>query len=226
MKPGSISFYAECYAANERTVKRWKATGREKDDVTPLGNPEAMLAWWSRNMHQRVPDGITAAVIRFRRENKSTSPLPAPIMELPSQVPAMLADDKLAERRLILDRPIDPEEIGTEQTLQRLLEMEVRLSRLATDPGQAKPWQDTVARIGPMAEKLRRENEISRKLIPRAEAESAIQSYHVPLKNEIYLLPGTLFQLFGLPFTPEMDERARGECDRLLHRLNETVLIP
>ena len=223
-KPKRIADHAREYDVSERTVKRWNATGHaaEPPDMPPLDFPELMLAWWARHMAQAVPRGISAAVVRWRISHQST---PATVMELPvTLAPAILPADKAAERQAVMDRPISDDEIGTAHTLKRLLETEVRLSRLATDPGQAKPWLDTVARIGPMVEKLRKEDELQRKLIPRVEAETAIQSFHVPIKNEVYLLASTMCQVIGLPLTPDIEEKWRAECDRLFHRLKETIL--
>jgi len=221
-KPGSIAYYAREYAADERTVKRWNRKGRDNSDITPLADPESMLGWWSRNMSQRVPDGISAAVVRWRVAHKSN---PAAVSRELPLVPAeiQIPSDKLAERRALLDQPIEENAIGPEQTLQRLLELEPRLHRFATDPGQAKDYLATVARIGPAAKILREENERLRKLIPKAEAEAAIQSLHVPIKNETYLLGPTMCAVLGVPLTPAIEEAWRAECDRLFHRLKETV---
>ena len=165
-KPGSIAFYAALYDASERTVKRWNRTGVDAGDATPLADPEKMRAWWSRNMTQREPDGISAAVIRWRRENgtpaQASAPAAVPADELPLQ-----PVEKNAARKAMMDVPVDDDEIGPEQTLRRLLELEPKLHRLATEPGQAKDYLSTVARIGPAAERLRVENERQRKLISK-----------------------------------------------------------
>jgi hypothetical protein len=225
-KPGSIAFYAEIYAANLRTVKRWKALGRTTEDATPLDNAEAMLAWWARNMQLRVPDGINAAVIRQRKEKKANpAPVERPVtMELPRQDLPIVEDlDKFAARKALMDIPVDEKDIGPEHTLRRLLELEPRLHRLADQPGQAKDYSAIVARIGPAAKALREENERMRKLIPKAEAETMIHEYHAPLEREIRQLARSMCEILGLPPTPHLMEAWHKQCDRLFARFQQEV---
>lgn len=222
LKPGSTAFYAHEYAADERTVKRWKADGRKKEDPTPLDHPELMLAWWQRNKKQRAPDGITAAVIRWRRANPSAAAAPAPAAEIPA--PALVLDvDKAAARRAIMDEPVDEDAIGPEHTLRRLLELEPKLHRIATDPGQAKEYSAIVARIGPAAKALREENERMRKLIPRTEAETMIHEFHAPVERETRQLYGAMCEILGMPATPFSRDAWNKECDRLFARFQEEV---
>ena len=217
-KPGSIAFYAREYAADERTVKRWNRKGKDAGDITPLAEPEAMLGWWSRNMSQRVPDGITGAVVRWRVAHRAA---PVELALVPAEIP--LPSDKAAERKALLDLPIDENAIGPEQTLQRLLELEPRLHRFATDPGQAKDYLATVARIGPAQKALIDQQERLRNLIPRAAAETMIHEFHAPVERETRLLARTLCEILGIPATPHVMDAWNKECDRLFARFQEEV---
>lgn len=219
-KPGSIAFYAQMYGKDERTVKRWKAEGVEKGDPTPLENPELMRAWWARCKAQRIPPGIDAAVTRWRIDHSA----PAPVLELPVQVAAPpMAAEKAAARKAIMDEPVDEDAIGPEHTLRRLLELEPKLHRIATDPGQAKEYSAIVARIGPAAKALREENERLRKLIPRTEAETMIHEFHAPVERETRQLYGAMCEILGLPATPHSRDAWNKECDKLFARFQEEV---
>lgn len=232
-KVGSNAWYAGIYGANERTVKRWKARGVETGDATPLGDAEGMRSWWERNMTQRIPDGINAAAVRARAaavvpvaaeaEVAMNRNLPAAPVAGPGEEPVVKGDRERAERAKKVDAPVSEDELGLDRTLLRLLEMEVRLGRLATEPGGAKSWLDTISRIGPAATRLREENERQRKLIPRAAAEDAIRAFHVPIKNEIYQLAGAMCQVLGMPNTAGVEEKWRAEVDRLFARFHEEV---
>ena len=218
-----LDHYAAVYAANLRTVKRWRAHGRKLQDPAPLENPEAMLAWWTRCMKQSAPAGISAAVIAWRKEGKGTPVVVVPKPDELLLVAAVAEPEKTVERAEVLDRPVTEDEIGLEQTLRRLAENEVRLSRMALDPGQAKPWLDTIARMSSAAKSLREESERKGKLIPKAKAEAAIQEFHGPIKSEFYLMDATMSQILGLPLSEAMQEAWRGECDRLFARFKEEV---
>lgn len=216
--------YARQYGADERTVKRWKARGVEKGDPVPLEDPERMMGWWTRNMKQRVPPGITEAVIRWRKEGHSTAGVLESVPdELPLETAARKPPVDLDERRSKVDQPVSEEEMGLAQAYRRLQEMEVRLSRIATDPGQAKAWHDTVARMTTTAQKLREEMEKNRVLLPRGMAETVIHEFHVPIEREVRLLVRTMGEVLGLPVTPEVEARWNAECDRIFVRLGEEV---
>ena len=133
------------------------------------------------------------------------------------------APAKDPERQAAVDAPVDAEEIGLEQTLKRLGEMEVRLSRVATDPGQTKAWLDTISRMSSAAEKLRRESERMGKRIPRDKAETMIHEFHQPVEREIRLLYRSMCEITGIPATPETEGIWCRECDRLFSRFKEEV---
>lgn len=218
-----LAEYAGLYSVNLRTIKRWKADGLSKSDETPLADPEAMLAWWQRNMKLRVPPGISAAVIEWRKSGKSITPADAaphqeslPLVAAPKPV-------KDTDRQATLDQPVGDDEIGLEQTLRRLAMAEVRLSRVATDPGQTKAWLDTVSRMSSAAEKLRQEEERQGKLIPRDRAEMMIHEFHRPVEREIRLMLRSMCELLGLPISPEREDLWNRECDRLFARFKEEV---
>jgi hypothetical protein len=164
-----------------------------------------------------VPAGITEAVVVWRRAGKSTPP-PAEELALGKSVPV-----EETARRTEIDRPVTEDEIGLEHTLRRLAETEVRLSRVATDPGQTKAWLDTVARMSSAAERLRQEHERMGKLIPRDKAETMIHEFHQPVEREIRLLYRVMCEDCGMPATPETEDRWNKECDRLFARFGQEV---
>jgi hypothetical protein len=47
-------------AGSERTLKRWVATGRQKQpvDLPPFDQPKDLAAWWRRNMRNKAPDWV------------------------------------------------------------------------------------------------------------------------------------------------------------------------
>ncbi len=59
--------HAERYGVGLRTVKRWVAVGREKDDVCPLDDPEGLYAWLNRHVKRSVPEGVLQELIAWRR---------------------------------------------------------------------------------------------------------------------------------------------------------------
>ena len=205
-----LAEYGQKFGVDVRTVKRWKALGAERNDPAPLEDAERMLSWWQRNMKQRVPDGISAAVISARREQ-------------PAELARVVEEPALKKNRAAVDAPVDASELGLDQTLQRLAETEVRLSRIATDPGQTKAWLDTVARMTSAAEKVRQEMERHGKLIPRERAEVLVHDFHLPIEREIRLLCRAMAEALGLPQTPALEERWNRECDRVFARLGEEV---
>lgn len=216
--------YARQYGADERTVKRWRARGVENSDPLPLEDPEKMMGWWQRNMKQRVPPGITEAVIQWRKAGHSSAGvLEAVADELPLEPVGSKPVAAPDERQKKVDQPVSEEEMGLERTYRRLQEMEVRLSRIATDPGQAKAWHDTVARMTTTAQKLREEMERGRILIPRERAEVLIHEFHVPVEREVRLLVRTMGEALGLPVTPAMEQTWNAECDRIFARFGEEV---
>ena len=175
------------------------------------------MAWWQRSMKLRVPPGITEAVVKSRQAAGKTVEVAE---ELPLGKPVPVEE---TARRTEIDRPVTEEEIGLEHTLRRLAETEVRLSRVATDPGQTKAWLDTVARMSSAAERLRLEHERMGKLIPKDKAETMIHEFHQPVEREIRLLYRVMCEMAGIPATPETEDRWNKECDRLFSRFKEEV---
>jgi len=192
--------YVAIYSTALRTVKRWVATGKEKGDRPPLDDPEGMMAWWSRVSPQKAPDGIMQAVIGVRTVKPAVAV--EPVIE-----------------------PIDEnqEEVGFEWTLKRLEEAERVLSKKVHEPGQAKPWLDTVARLSATSRALREEMERQGKLVPKEVAAAAIQEFHGPIERGIRGMYRTFCESTGLPMVPETEERWLKEVDRLFLRFKEEV---
>lgn len=219
-----LADYAAMYGADPRTVKRWRATGRANGDEPPFEDPEAMMAWAQRNIKIRIPPGIQAAVVKWRKEGKS----PVAAVSVPEQKEIPLADaGKLAprddERAAVLSVPVSEEEMGLPQTLRRLNELEVKLARVATDPGQTKAWLDTVQRMGAVVKSLREEGEKQGKLIPRDRAEVMIHEFHVPVEREIRIMVREMGEILGIPVTPMVEQAWNKLCDRMFTRFGEEV---
>jgi hypothetical protein len=100
-----------------------------------------------------------------------------------------------------------------------------RLSIKSHEPGQAKAYLDTVARMGTLSEKLREEAERMKRLLPRDAVETAIHEFHGPIEREVRLLYRTMCELMGLPPTPEKENVWNKELDRLFVRLQGEVLV-
>jgi len=215
-----LADFARMYGADLRTVKRWRAKGREAKDEILFEDPEKVLGWWQRNMKLRVPPGILEAVRKWRVAGKSTG---GPVMDEQAELPVAPAVDLDAVRKASVDRPVEEEEKGLSQMIGRLQEMEVRFSRVATDPGQSKAWLDTIARFTSAVEKLRVEEEKQGKLIPKAKAETMIHEFHQPVEREVRLMLRAMAVVLGLPVTPVMEEAWNKECDRLFARFQEEV---
>lgn len=205
------------YSKSARTLKRYDQTGREIGDPCPLESPEKMPAWWQKHMKQQVPRVIAQAAASAKpaapapdsAPTPDPSPTDSPEPDLPDEIPPLEISD---------------DEIGLEKTLERLSRMEVLLSRNAHKPGENKPWLDTIARMGTVAEKLRIEYERQRKLIPREDAEKIIHEFHGPIERETRQLARTMCEITGIPITPHVTEAWNKECDRLFARFQEEVL--
>jgi hypothetical protein len=150
----SYAVYAERYGASPRTIKRWVKIGRDRDDPLPLDQPGEMRAWWSRCMSLRCPPGIVQAAVDVAREPKEVEPRPAPVVNLTNQ------------------------QTGLGGALERLEQVEVELAKRATDPGQAKPWLDTISRMTSVSTKVREELQAQGKLVPKQEVAAELKTFH------------------------------------------------
>jgi len=195
--------YVAIYSTALRTVKRWVATGKEKGDPAPLDDPEGMMAWWSRVSPQKAPDGIMQAVIEVRKGKPAAAVVEAePVNE-----------------------PVDEnqDELGLEWTLKRLEEAERILSKKVHQPGQAKPWLDTVSRMAATSKALREEMEKQGKLVPKDAAAAVIQEVNGPIERGMRGMYRTFCEVTGIPMVPETEERWLKEMDRLFLRFKEEV---
>lgn len=159
------SYYANKYGASERTIKRWVWIGRESDDPIPLDEPLNMRAWWARRMRLRCPPGIMQAEVSAKKEG-------------PGADVAEPVERKAAETKPVVPMDLGTDEVGLGGALKRLEKVEVLLAAKATDPGQAKPWLDTISRMTSVATKLRQELEAQGKLVPKVEVAAEIKSFH------------------------------------------------
>lgn len=214
--------YAERYGVALRTIKRWVAHGVARHDLCPLDDVEGMLPWWSRTMVQVAPSGLQAAVIEHRKLGGSPAPQQlapaASMLELPvttQQAPAPPEAPGKIE--------IDEESLGLEHLLRRLQETEQRLSHKATEPGQAKPWLDTAARIGPVQKLIREEMEKMGKLIPREAAAAAIMEFHGPIERGIRGMYRTFCETTGIPHSIENESAWNAALDQLFKRFGEDL---
>ena len=158
----SYQWYAARYGSARRTVMRWVKTGKEMQPdpiLCPLDEPTKMRGWWAACMTQRCPPGIIAA-----------------------EIAALNAGEEVEDLKEELE-PDDGLDLGDEVpglagTMGRLEKMELHLARKADQPGQAKPWLDTISRMTSTAANLRKELQAQGKLVLRAEAAMEIQSFH------------------------------------------------
>lgn len=193
--------FADWYGSSPRSLKRWAAIGRENGEACPLECPGEMVGWWKRNMKHRIPkDLLKAAGVS----------VPVDGLEIPVNP-------------VLPDKTVGTDEVGLEKTFERLAIMEVRLSRKADQPGQAKPWLDTISRMSTVAEKLRVEATRVGKLLPRAQVEEAIHAFHGPVEREIRLLYGTMCKAFGVSPSPENEGFWNAEVDALFGRFADVL---
>jgi hypothetical protein len=195
------SEYAETFGASERTVKRWVSVGRKSGDEIPLDDPLSVRAWWSRNMSQRCPDGITAAEVAARAAGaiSPAAEVPAPPAE---EVPSVPSIELAAEE-------------GMAGALKRLEQMEVAFSKLANQPGRAKDWFDSIARMTSLASNVRKEMEAAGLLAPKAEVAEAVRDFMSPIETGIREMYQRFCAILDLAETPEKEAAWSRECDRL-----------
>jgi hypothetical protein len=209
--------YAERYETGIRTNKRWVAVGKSASDRCPLDDPEAMLVWWSRRMKQQPPDGLYSALRKEKPDVLGELPLEkspsAPATDPPPPAPAAPAEEE----------NIDESELTLEAVLDRLHRMEVRLSRKAVDPGQAKPYLDTVSRLTATTTKLREEAERQGALIPRVLAAAAINEFHAPIASGVRGLYRSWCEAIGVPPSPEREEWWHKQVDILFSHFGQEV---
>jgi len=197
------------YDSSPRTIKRWRAIGKAAGDECPLEDPERMLGWWSRNMSQKAPDGINLAVIgsRKRKPEPVEVRVPAPVKVEAVAVPVMDAGDT-----------------GLGAELVRLEQISAELGRRALDPGQAKPYLDSLSRMSSLSEKLRVEAERQGKLVPREMVEDALRGFHAGIEREFRVQYRAMCELMELVPTTKREEQWNELCDRLFERMGEEVL--
>mgnify|MGYP000521875682 CR=1 FL=1 len=205
-------FYADLYQADERTIKRWVGIGRkcEPADELDLDNPEQVYEWWSRNMKAKCPDGILSALVKFRKASPVKKEA-AEVVDVEVEVPA------------VPELPVTDAEKGMDEMLDRLQDVEVKLSRRATEPGQAKAWLDTVARIGSVSSAVRAEKEELGKLIPKDLAEMLIREFHGPIEQGVRGMYPAFCQATGQVQSPANQARWDALCDSLFSRFTEEV---
>lgn len=105
----SVDDYAAAIGTSRRTVFRWLDLGRKARDHCPLDDPAAMLGWWSRNMHHKVPDYLSAWVARSGSTPVRTVAL-APRNILPGAgAPAGAPEPRAAQPDRL---PIDLKQLG------------------------------------------------------------------------------------------------------------------
>ena len=203
---------AERYDSSTRTIKRWRSIGKTAGDPCPLDEPERMLGWWARNMSQKAPDGINLAVIGARKRPAVAKAVKVPVsaMARAEELP-LPADDDLGE-------------VGLSAELGRLEILAAVLAKKAHEPGQTKPYLDTLARMGTISEKLRTEAERIGKLKPTEMVEDALRGYHAGIEREFRGQYRAMCELMQLVPTTAREEQWNEICDRLFERMGEEVL--
>lgn len=212
--------HADWYGSSLRTVKRWVAVGKKEGEFCPLDDPEKLYAWLDKYLQKAVPAGVLKALISWRKENGVTSPEPAEelVVEHPDEESA--AED---ERQTQLGRSVSKDEMGLEAALNRLEEMEVRLSRIATQPGGAKPWLDTISRMTSVSTKLREEMEKLGQLLPKELAEGIIIELLQPIEQGMRGMYSELCSVTGIVPCPKAQAAWDKACDALFVRFGKEV---
>jgi hypothetical protein len=166
-------------------------------------------------MIQRCPEGILSAAIAQRKNN--------PEPDLVGSVPVTVEPVSEVAPPPVIDEPVQEGEKGLEQMMDRLMSMEVTLSRKASDPGGAKPWLDTIARTSSLITKLREEKEKLGALVPKDMAEAAIHEFHGPIENGVRGIGADFCREAGLPWTSVQEAAWSKCCDELFKRFGEEV---
>ena len=107
--------------------------------------------------------------------------------------------------------------------LERLEQLEVRLSRKAHEPGQAKAYLDTVSRMTSAIGKLREEKAQHKRLIPVDLAEGMVREFHGPIERGVRALYQDLCKEIGLSWNVQHEDAWRKICDRLFVKLSKEV---
>lgn len=215
-----MSEAADRYGAAPRTVKRWKAHGVEKGDPCPLEDPEAMVAWWSKWMVHRVPDGILAAV---RGDSVGELFEAAAPKVVESRVEPVPAADPVEEAAPIEDDGV-PLETGLEVELVNLERLAAKLARKADQPGQTKPYLDTIARIGALSKSLREESEKLGKLVPKEMVEEVLRGLHAAILGEFRGMYRPMCEAMGVVPSTAGETKWNDQVDELCERLGREVL--
>jgi len=169
-----------------------------------------MLAWWSRNMSQKAPDGINLAVIAARKRKPEPVVKETAVPEVPVK----------AEPPPVFDGG----DTGLSAELVRLEQISAELGRRALEPGQAKPYLDSLSRMSSLSEKLRVEAERQGRLVPREMVEDALRGFHAGIEREFRVQYRAMCELMELVPTAKREEQWNELCDRLFERMGEEVL--
>lgn len=160
----AYDFYSKIYGSSERTIKRWVKRGKDVEEEVPLDEPLRMRGWWTRHMKLRCPPGILQAEVRAKNEGEEDISSP----------PAVSPEGQ----QEVFNVEFENEELGLGGALDRLEKMELILGKKAGEPGQTKPWLDTISRMTSVASKLREELVEQKKLVAKNEAAAEIKVFH------------------------------------------------
>lgn len=212
--------HVEWYGSSLRTIKRWVDEGKKCGETCPLDDPEALYSWLSRHHQRAVPEGVLQALIEWRKKH-GVVVAPEPVAEEEVPDSSEPDDDKRAE---MLSLPVGEDETGLAAALSRLEVMEVRLSRLATEPGGAKPWLDTISRMTSVSTKLREEMEKLGQLLPKEMVEGIFIELLQPIEQGVRGLYSTMCSVTGVVACPQSEEKWHKECDRFFVRIRKGFL--
>lgn len=208
--PGlSVAAAAKLYDSSARTVKRWKARGKEVGEACPLGDPAAMVGWWSRCYVQRVPEGILAAV---RGDAQ---------LELAPVVPKVAPEP---EPEALAPVVIGIGDVGMEVELVELERLAAKLRRNADQPGMTKPYLDTIQRIAALSKSLREEGERLGKLVPKDMVEEVLRGLHAGIEREFRGMYRAMCETVGVVPTTDKEAQWNVLVDELCERLGREVL--
>lgn len=215
--------YARRFGASTRTVKRWVADGRAKQDPPPLDDARELKKWWTRRMKQRVPEGILKAAAEG--EPLLELPVVRPIEEppLPQAVPGPPREMRELgeEERGIFQELRRAEERAYHAHAQWLKAVEAQDDdKAAFANRQCTLATENVRRI----QKDATEEAVRvRDLIPRAAAEQAIGEFGQELLSRLRGMAGNVAQALGIVLTPAAVAAWDEEIEALNARLQEEV---
>lgn len=206
-----------------RTIKRWVATGRKKEDLPPLDEPARMAAWWGRCMTWTVPARLLTLA-----GSEPESPRPAS----PSSVaqPGKEAPPPPRPPSNVIQLP---EGSGFAAAMGRAQEAErtafamwqAEITSVAPDAGREEMRRRAWERATEMVRKLEKDAEsiLSRDMITWPDAEVQLVDTMGVINRSLRSILVRVSTKIGLPheWFVKADREYQSELDRCFDQLSE-----